>query len=99
MVFPDLDDGKYRLGILLAIDDALLEGGHCIGPVHVDRIGAELLEDIEEDRRTYVAEFEALHVGGRGDHLLAVGHLPEAVFAPREELHATLFKFLEDHLA
>src|SRR3546814_4068422 len=101
-VFLDLvdplrnDDGADR--VLLPVDDALLQGGEGFGPLHLLRVGAERVHDVDI-HRPRDADLQALHVVRRLDRADIVGDLAKAVLAPGQNADVVLPPDLVDPLA
>ncbi len=83
--------------ILLAVHGALLQGGEHLGERHRRRDDAELLVGLDVHRILHGSHLEALEVVRTVHRPLAVGHVPEAVFAPCER-HDALGGKLAEHL-
>ncbi len=85
-------------GVLLPVDNALLQRGEDLAPVHGYGIRAEGSHDIDINRR-HDPDLEALHVIRVRYGFDIVGELTEPVLAPRQSDHVVLLQGVQDHLA
>ena len=86
-------------GILLSVDNALLNRGHGIAPDHGHRVGAKSLEGIQKQGAADDTDLQAVQILGGCDGALAVGQLAESVFTEADELSSFGLDGFGYHLA
>ena len=88
--------------VLLPVDRAGRQRGLQIGEAHLQRVGAERVEHVGEDRPGGVADLHALEILGLAHRALGIRQLAKTVLAPGERHHVAARQHLEQvlpHLA